>query len=176
MRFIDRLFLLAKADAHGVLEQLEERSLLAKQCLREAELELDRKRAQRDALRERSRRLASEAERLEARCSTLDADVELALGGGKEELARFSVRKLLPLQRAAGEARARIETLEGEGRRLEATLAEQEAQLDEMRQRVRSLLAAEQTGRAEACEAPPSVADEDVELELLRRRAATEGA
>ena len=29
MRFIDRLTLLVKADAHGVLEQLEERTLLA---------------------------------------------------------------------------------------------------------------------------------------------------
>ena len=40
MKFLDRMALLVKADAHGVMDQLEERSLLVKQHLREAELEL----------------------------------------------------------------------------------------------------------------------------------------
>ena len=45
MRFLDRMTTLVKADAHGVIDHLEEKSLLLKQHLREAELELDRKRA-----------------------------------------------------------------------------------------------------------------------------------
>jgi phage shock protein A len=49
MRILDRMGLMIRADAHGVMDQLEERSLLLKQHLREAELELDRKRARLEA-------------------------------------------------------------------------------------------------------------------------------
>ena len=64
MKILDRLTVLLKADAHGVLEQLEERSLLAKQHLREAELELSRKRVRCEALVEEARRMGDEAQRL----------------------------------------------------------------------------------------------------------------
>ena len=39
MKFLDRALRMVRADAHGIMDQLEERSLLLKQHLREAELE-----------------------------------------------------------------------------------------------------------------------------------------
>lgn len=172
MNFLDRLGLLVRADAHGVLEQLEERSLLAKQHLREAELELDRKRAQVDALEDESRRLADEAQRVEADVAALDADVELALAGGRDELARFAVRKLLPLRRSAESARNRIADLDEQRARLGATLAEQEQQLEALRAQVRARLAAAHGEGEGGFARPAPAADEEIELELLRRRAA----
>ena len=173
MKFLDRLSLLIRADAHGVLEQLEERSLLAKQHLREAELELTRKRARVEALEEESRRLADEAERLDREIATLDEDVELALAGGKDELARFSVRRLLPKRRAVAELRERVAEIDEQRSQILARLESQEVELEELRRRVRARLAAEradETGRLREAELP--AADEEVELELLRRRAA----
>jgi phage shock protein A len=172
MNILDRLSLLVRADAHGVLEQLEERSLLAKQHLREAELELDRKRAQVDALEEESRRHADDATRLETQAATLDADVELGLAGGQEELARVSGRKLLPLRRAAESARRRIALLDDHRGRLADTLAEQERQLEALRAQVRSRVAATRAENGGDRTRPVPAADEEVELELLRRRAA----
>ena len=172
MRFLDRFTTLVKADAHGVLEQLEERTLLAKQHLREAELELDRKRAQVHACAEESRRLGEEADALEREIASLDADVELAIAGGKEDLARFSVRKLLPLRRAAECARRRAAELEQEQARLSETLAVQERQLEELSAQVRSRIAAARYAEGDAFARPAPAADEEVELELLRRRAA----
>jgi len=172
MNFLDRLGLLVRADAHGVLEQLEERSLLAKQHLREAELELDRKRAQVDALEEESRRLTEEAQRIETEACALDADVELALAGGKEELARFSVRKLLPLRRSAESARHRVAELDEQRARLTATLAEQEQQLEALRSQVRARIAAARAEGGDGLAQVAPAADEEIELELLRRRAA----
>jgi phage shock protein A len=171
MKFLNRLAVLVKADAHGVLEQLEERSLLAKQHLREAELELDHKRARSEALEEESRRLVEEVERIEGEVVTLDADVELALAGGKADLARFSVRRLLPRRRAAEDLRRRIAEVGEERARLVQKLEEQEREFVELQRRVRARLTAireEDTARAVVSEAP--VADEEVELELLRRR------
>src|SRR5882724_11343411 len=160
MKFIDRLTLLVKADAHGVLEQLEERTLLAKQHLREAELELDRKRAQMHACAEEARRLGEEALQLDREIASLDGDVELAIAGGKDDLARFSVRKLLPMRRAAESARRRTAELE------------QERQLEELSAQVRTRIAAARFAEGDAFARPAPAADEEVELELLRRRAA----
>jgi len=92
MRLFERFSRLVKADAHGVIDSLEERSLLLKQHLREAELVLARRRAERDALEEEKTQLGQEAARLRARVAQLDEDVELALSAGKDELARFAVR------------------------------------------------------------------------------------
>ena len=178
MKFLDRLALLVKADAHGVMDQLEERGLLVKQHLREAELELTRKRARAEALEEEERRLGEEAGRLEARAAAFDEDAELALAGGKEELARFALRRLLPLREAARERRLRLAGLREDRVRLVERLEAQEAELDALRSRARAGLAAEATPEP-APLAPGTVAEEQVELELLRRRgarAAGEGA
>lgn len=171
MRFWERMTLLVKADAHGVVDQLEEHSLLMKQHLREAELELGRKRARVEALEEEERRVRAGAERLRAEASALDDDVRLALEGGKEELARFAVRRLLPRQRAAQAAQERAAELAAARERLRQVLSCQEEAFDELRGRVRARLAAvarEEVSPADGAEA--AVADEEVELELLRRR------
>jgi phage shock protein A len=141
-----------------------------KQHLREAELELNRKRAQAEALEEEQRRLTEEAERLEGEVRALDEDVELALAGGKEELARFAVRRLLPKRKAAVALRTRTEEIAGDRERIAERLESQQQEFEELRRRVRTFLAAQhrdETGRAFPDEA--TVADAEVELELLRR-------
>ncbi len=171
MKWFDRFQMLVKADAHAVLEQLEEKSLLVKQHLREAELELDRKRARCEAFEEEERSLGEEAARLGDEIRALDEDVELALSGGKEELARFAVRRLLPKRRAESELTRRRGEIADARERLEATLRDQEAHLEELKRTARTKL-------AQASEAPtpePAAADEEVELELLRRRAVAAG-
>ncbi len=172
IRFTQRLSRLIRADAHGIVESLEDRSLLLKQHLREAELELTRKRARCEALEDEMRRVAEEASRLTAEITSLDEDVELALSGDKEELARFSVRKLLPKRRALELLRQRGSELAEERQRLQGRLETQEAQLEELKRKVRTRLAAERASDLEDSVAELPAADEEVELELLRRRGA----
>ena len=170
MRFFDRLSLLVKSDAHGIIDGLEERSLLLKQNLREAELELTRKRARAEALEEEERRLGDEAERLEAQIASLDGDVELALEGGEEDLARFAVRRLLPLREAHDSARARMAEIAESRARLAERLETQQREFDRLTSEVRARLAAAAEDRASPRAAGAPVMDEEVELELLRRR------
>jgi len=165
----ERLGLLVRADAHGVLESLEERSLLAKQLLREAELEVARKRARSDAIERELARFAADGARAAGELRTLDADVELALARGEEELARFAARKLLLEQRRSAARAARVTVLERERGELAGRLARQEKELEELRQRVRERLH-EETARDEDGVGPAPVAEHDVSLELLRRR------
>jgi phage shock protein A len=170
-RLYERIGTLFRADAHGVVEALEERSLLLKQYVREAELEVDRKRARLEAVREDEKRLREALGRRESELGALEEDTTLALAGGKEDLARFAIRRLLPRRAEVTALRAEITRRVEEGQALAGRLEEQEARLEALRARVRAALAR----RADPAEpggwlAEPAVADEEVELELLRRR------
>jgi phage shock protein A len=175
IRLFERITMLLKADAHGVVESLEERSLLLKQYVREAEIDLNRKRARLDAVREEEKRLQEALLRCEEEVKSLDEDVALALAGGKEDLARFAIRRLIPRRNEVKTLRAQIEQRGAEAQALAERLAAQQAQFDTLRTRVRAELAREGEASPTSpwpCETP--VADEEVELELMRRRLAKE--
>lgn len=169
--FIHRLNRLVKADAHGLIESLEDRALLLKQHLREAELELQHKRARLEALIEEDRRLREDARRLEDGLRSLDEDTQLALRQGRDDLARFALRRLIPKRSEVDALRGRIHEIGEERAIIEERLEEQQSQFEELRARVRAQLAA----NARAAESgddfgEPLVADEEVEMELLRRK------
>src|SRR5215475_5936843 len=105
MKLLDRIGLLLKADAHGVIESLEERSLLLKQYVREAEIELNQKAARLEAVRDEAKRLREALAHIEDEISALDEDVTLALAGGKDDLARFAIRRLIPRRQQAAAVR-----------------------------------------------------------------------
>ncbi len=168
MRVFERIGRIVRADAHGMMDQLEERSLLLKQHLREAELEVVQKRAKLDAIDEEWRRHKTDGQRLEVHVATLDEDVELALSGDDPELARFAVRRLLPKREALRALFAGAVQLEERRSRLQVQLEVQEAQLAELRPRVRAALARPDPEPIEFGQ-EPAITDEEVDLELLRR-------
>lgn len=170
MRLFERVGQLVKSDAHGIIDQLEERSLLLKQHLRDAEIEIHRKRDDAQALEEEQRRLREEAERLGAKEAALDEDVELALAGGKEELAKFAVARLLPVREARRETTARIAEVAAARDRLAECLDGQERAFEELKARVQSKLAELRHARSATPAAERHVAEEEIELELLRRQ------
>ena len=172
MRLFDRIALLIKADAHGIVESLEERTLLLKQYLREAELELTHKRARLDALHDDEKRIGEVRARCEAQLRGLDEDIGLALGGGRDDLARFAIRRLIPLRGEAAALADQLDQRRSEAQALGERIAAQQAQYDELRTRVRAELAgaAESPASAPAWACVSAVPDEEVELELMRRR------
>lgn len=171
MRLFDRIATMVRADAHGVVESLEERSLLLKQYLREAEIELNQKRARLETVREEEKRLAEALARAGDELRALDEDVALALAGEKEDLARFAIRRLLPRRAEVKSLRVRLDERSAEAKALGERLAAQEEQFEGLRARVRAELLRE----SESPDSPWSgvsgaVADEEVEIELMRRR------
>lgn len=170
MGLLTRMATLVKADAHGVVDSIEDRSLLLKQHLREAEAELHRKQARQEAVVTEDKECREATKRLGAEMKRLEADVALAMEGDKEELARFAVRKLLALERRAEQLELRGRKLREESEELENELQRQEGELSELRVRVKSFLARSQAGEEDPHFAEPVVEEEEVELELLRRR------
>ena len=88
MTLLRRFLTLAKADAHGVLDSLEDSSLVLKQCLREAQLELTQKRQRLEELSRWREQLEQARAELASRAQELDSDIQLALGQDQEDLAR----------------------------------------------------------------------------------------
>src|ERR1051325_3040848 len=164
IRLFDRITTLLKADAHGVVECLEERSLLLKQCVREAEIELGHKRARLEAIRDEEKRLREALDRNEEEVQSLEADISLALAAGKDDLARFAIRRLIPRRHEIKDLRTQIEQRSSESRVLAERLAAQETELEKLRVRVRAELAREsEIGFSPAWSEAP-VADEEVEI------------
>ncbi len=176
MGLLARLSTLARADAHGVVDALEDKALVLRQQVREAAAELDRKRGLIDGMAAEDKDLRAEAERIIERRAALEEDVELALAGDQDELARYAIKKLLPLRHGGAQIERRIEVLAGERAGLEQQLAEQEAEFELLESRVKGYLARRGTdaGGVRAF-TDLTVTDQDVELELLRRRASQEG-
>jgi len=172
MKILDRLGLMMRADAHGMMDQLEERSLLVKQHLRDAEIALGHDRARLAALDEELRRLEESSQRADQRLVELDANVELALERDEPELARYAVRRLLPERAALRQMRERAAEIGAERDRLAVRLREQEAGFETLRARARAQLAELERAEREDVTSAGAFSDEDVELELLRRRGA----
>lgn len=177
-RLFERIARLARADAHGVLGALEDRTLLLEQHLREAERALSERRARSEALAAEEAKLGRALEAEQAESARLDEDAELAIAGGKDELARFALRRLLASRRRAEALAAERTRAAGERARLGAKLAAGEQELAELRERAR--LRRSQDALHAACpsargDGAAGITDEEVELELLRRRGAAGG-
>jgi len=169
MQLGDRIGTLVKADAHGVLESLEDRRLLAKQILRDAKLALDAKRARISELRRDQERLTQESKRIAAVMARVDQDVSLAMEDGKEDLARAAIRKLLPLRETERRLSSRLVALGEDEARATERLAVQEQEYEILKARLQAELVADATQSEEPFERLV-ITDDDVELELLRRR------
>ena len=106
MGWLDRLTATVKADAHGVLDAIEDRPLMLKQRLREAEEALSRRRLQSqtlsnqlDATRKQLEQVRSRHAGLEARRDEhLGAELEVREGRVHEE-RQAAVHEAVPLLR-----------------------------------------------------------------------------
>ncbi|MEM6731347.1 MAG: PspA/IM30 family protein, partial [Myxococcota bacterium] len=153
----------------GVVDAIEDKGLLLKQALREAHIALDTKRAESESLRGRAKDTGALLERMREEAEALDADIELALEQEQEDLARYAARKLLPLRQRIADAERGLSDLDEQRAELDALIERQARDLEELELRVKDYLHRAERGET-LSETPISVSDEEVELELLRRR------
>lgn len=171
MGWWNRFATLVRADAHGVVDALGDEALLLRQHLRDAEAELDRERAELGRLLDERKTLDRERERRAAEVADLERDVDLALASDRDDLARFTLRKLLAGRRLAAATDARRAEVVTRAEDLAETLARQEDEWSDLESRVRQRLRQLESSPDDRGWRPvePCVTDEEVELELLRR-------
>ena len=177
MGWMTRFTTLLRADAHGVIDALEDRALLLRQHLREARQAVEAKRAGLAGLEAEIREAETKGQVQTERIANLERSIELALAEEREDLARFAIKKLLPVRETQARGERRHRALVEERERMAEALAEQEEALVDLEARVRAKLAGLGVEGGADGEGAVLVTEDDVELELLRRRsAAPQGA
>jgi len=179
MAIMTRLLRLWKADMHGVMDQLEDKALLLKQCQREMESSLRQKQARLAELhRSREQLGVDHARRLQEQ-EKLEADITLAVRKDKDEIARMLIRKRMLLAATHARVDGQRRHLEEEAQRLAQTICEQQGQYEQLK--IRAAVYCRQAEQRPA-EDPASLwtepagsapaTEEEVELELMRRKEA----
>lgn len=171
MRFLERLSHLVRADAHGVLSRLEERELLVAQALRDAEIAL-RTKEQRVAERaHEEKQLRVRGARIASALEQRDRDISLALSREENDIARFATREFLAFRGEHDRIEHELDAVVEERNALEEEISADRKTLEGMRARADAALSRHARDREPQ---PDSIAEADVELELMRRHGATE--
>lgn len=179
MTLITRLARLFRADFHAVLDRIEEPELLLRQAIREMEDELAR---QEQAIRlgtHEKHECGARQARLGERLAEIEEELDLCFSSGKETLARGLVKRKLETQRLGKQLAAREEALQNSLARRQATLAENRAALDSLRQKAELVAIrtqaddhADEPGVPERSIREPAVTAEEVDVAFLRERQA----
>jgi phage shock protein A len=163
---MSRLF---TADVHAVLDRIEEPDVLLRHSIREMEEELAKSEHhirvvehERDTLGERHRKVR-------ALLTDLDAQLDVCFADGNEELARKVLKRRLSTERLDQHVTERHAAVDKELARRRTSTNEQREHLDVMRQKA-ELLATTPVGADDWSKTDFAVADDEVEVALLRER------
>ena len=173
MALITRLTRLFRADAHAVLDRMEEPDVVLAQAVREMEEDVAAASRQLKARELELGRLRQRAADLVASVSAIAGELDLCFAAGNEALVRTLLRRRLEGERLAKHLEQRIGTLVRENDERRAALVERERKLDAMRQKAQLFAAEPRRDESEpACWRGDEVAvsEADVDLALLRER------
>lgn len=176
MSRIERLF---KADAHGVLDWLEDPEAILKQSVRDMEAEIAQGEQRLAELSRKADKLHAFVATLAAKRSELEDQINICFEEDNAELARTFIRKKL-------ESEKRLKTAESLVTDVVAKQAAQQQKLKQQREQLEAIVEKMQLFVHDACEtvqqesvstfdaASTAVSDEEVEIAFLhekRRRA-----
>jgi phage shock protein A len=173
MALMSRLTRLFRADAHAVLDRLEEPDILLRQAVREMENEVERNAQALKAVELDHRHAQIRASELETSVAAISGELDLCFEAGNEELVRMLLRRRLEGERLLIHLGQRLGRLQTERIERGRTLDEQRQRLESMRQKaaafdVESVSAQHDTtvwGRPDL-----NIAESDVDLALLREQ------
>ena len=182
MGIMTRFTRLFKADIHGVMDQMENKELVLKQCLREMEESLTQKqgklnqlKASLDQAREEIRQLGREREKI-------DQDLNIAVEKEKDDIARLLIKKRMKTDQHLDACGRQAESLEKQMGMLGENIEAQKHQYAEMQLRSESWSqrAGNRSWEEGAAGIMPqsawnAISDEEVELELIKRKDARKG-
>lgn len=173
MALMSRLTRLFRADAHAVLDRLEEPDILLRQAVREMENEVERGTQVLRTLELDYQHAHARATELETSIAGISGELDLCFEAGNEKLIRMLLRRRLEGERLLAHLGQRLG-------RLQSSRIEHSRSIDEQRQRLESMRQKAAAFDVEsACERRDStiwgqpdlnIAESDVDLALLREQ------
>ena len=177
MSIATRFIRLWKADLHGVMESIEDKGLLLKQCLREMEDELQGKETALNSLVKKKEKAKQEQDVLQQENSKMENDLEAAVSMDKDDISRFLIKKKLVLSRQRQEFASYIQRLEQDILNAQESVFARKAHYEEIQLRASELFRSAENKKwgQVISEIMPTTtfqepSDEEVELELLKRK------
>lgn len=179
MGIAGRMYRIWKADIHGIMDQVEDKKLLLRQHLRDMEDELDKKAAGIRRMQTEMKHAEAEKERIVRAIQKTETDLEMALEKGRDEIAKFLIRKekalknkenaLVTRMRETGENLGEMkDAYEKHKQTFETIRIQAETYFSKIPEKDADPFIHSHSGLTDFSE--PS--DEEVELELLRRKEA----
>jgi len=182
MAIITRIVKIFKADIHGVMDQLENRGLLLKQHLRDMEEALNHKEAKHKKMTALHNQGQKDLSGYKQQWEALDQDVTVAVRKNKDDIARMLIRKMKPLENLSDELARHLKMLDEEMIELNRHLQQQRLKYEQLKYRTTEYLQKTQMQRWEKDVIDPvsndgfeELADQEIELELLKRKDALIG-
>lgn len=172
MSLLSRLSRLFQADFHAVLDRIEEPETLLRQAVREMQEELARDGQRVKVLEAEHDEILARQTRLEQSLDELEAQLDICLESGQDDLARALIKRKLHAQRLLGLLQGKRETLEKNLAGLRARLREHTAQLESIRQKAELLAEEDSADSPQDHWTTPDlpIRDADVEVALLREK------
>jgi len=132
MGIMTRVLRLWKADMHGVMDQLEDKALLLKQCLREMESSLEQKQNRMRQLRRTCEQIRNDLAVRHKERERVENDLALAVRKEKDDIAKLLIRKQFAQQADCDRLTAQLDQFEEEERRLAHLLSEQQNRYEQL--------------------------------------------
>jgi phage shock protein A len=173
MALMSRLTRLFRADAHAVLDRLEEPEILLRQAVREMEGEVEGNARALKALEVDYQHARARTSELESSLAGIANELDLCFEAGNETLIRMLLRRRLEGERVLAQLAHRLGRLQVERTRRTQTLDEQRQCLESMRQKAAAFdIEADSTRRESTVwgQTDLNVAESDIDLALLRER------
>jgi phage shock protein A len=173
MTLIDRMMRLLRADLHDLLDRIEEPGVVLRQAIRDMEQELNLDQQSIRELTREEERLACRLAEVEASLQDIEAPLDVCFQSEHDDLARRLIKRRLETQSLKKQLDRKQSQIEDALARRKARFEENQARLQEIRQKAEFLVEAvpEQDFEEQArpgCDV--QIRDEDVEIALLREK------
>ncbi len=180
MGILSRVVRMCKADMHGVMDQMEDQDLLLKQHIREMASALGEKRAQSRALLETLSSCEKDIDETTEKLDRINADIDLALGNQRDDIARTLIRKLKSLERHKDRLAHYLESKTSESEKLKLCIASRTEQYEQIKLQAKTHFQVRKCARGTDLykdingfsHSGNLVSDKEVDLVLLKRKQA----
>lgn len=182
MTIMNRFFRLCRADIHGVMDQIEDKELLLKQVMRDMESLIEQKKA---GLKKQtlSREQACQThEHYMVELNQMEEDVTAAISKEKEDIARMLIKKRKRIENHAKAIKRHLDVLNKDIAERRETLNEQQMEYDKLKLKTAGFYcdkpphdSSMDLGRISGQTFEMEPTDEEIELELFRRKDALKG-
>ena len=172
MALVTRLTRLFRADAHAVLDRLEEPAVLLRQAVREMDEEVARNAQALKALELDHEQTRTRIAQIEASLTGIAGELDLCFAADNHNLVRTLLRRRLEGERLAKHLTQRLMRLAADIAQRRSALEDQRQRLEGMRQKAAIFDIESDIDKSDATGGTPDIAvsEDDIDLALLREQ------